>query len=219
MKKIHCTFYRPEKVNIREFQNIVGKLESDLDTICNSQISLQDASCYAFDLLRQARPLEHVPQTYYLGLDDPNQMPADARVDFFYRPTYLGAAIIIRLLLRHPQLADEKTELGWEDEDELRRLLKDVFPGLLLGCTGRGFQGHGYDALEGLLDTLHCFAKAGAPEFIEKYPEICPEFGKLFAESIAEIRAGAEAGTLQNEWGVDYGKEAAELLQLADQSR
>lgn len=38
MKKIECTFYRPEKVSIREFSNIVRKMEKDLDTFCREPI-------------------------------------------------------------------------------------------------------------------------------------------------------------------------------------
>ena len=32
MKKLSCTFYRPEKVNINEFREIITKLEDDLKT-------------------------------------------------------------------------------------------------------------------------------------------------------------------------------------------
>ena len=42
MKKIECTFFRPDQVNVRKFQEITDKLESDLVLICRDEVSGQD---------------------------------------------------------------------------------------------------------------------------------------------------------------------------------
>ena len=113
---------------------------------------------------------------YFLGLDEPSSMPGDARVDFFYRPTYIGAAIIIRAALLYPDLLEAKAGSAKEDTPEGAADIRHVLPRLLTGCTGRGFTGHGYESLQGLIETLTLFTKAGTAEFVEKYPDLCRTF-------------------------------------------
>ena len=51
MKKIECTFYRPDHVDIREFSDIVNKLESDLTIVCSDDVSEDEIRTYAEALL------------------------------------------------------------------------------------------------------------------------------------------------------------------------
>ena len=61
MKKLSCTFYRPEKVNINEFRKIITKLEDDLDILCNENIDASDICEYVYQLAGFARPLKSDP--------------------------------------------------------------------------------------------------------------------------------------------------------------
>ena len=204
MKKLCCTFYRPEKVNINEFREIITKLEDDLNTLCNENIDISDICEYVYRLASYARPLKSNPKMYFLGLDEPENMPSDARVGFFYRPTYLGAAIIIRSVLLHPELLDAT--------DKYSAAVKKTLPGILFACTGRGFSGHGYDGLKGLIETLSVFTKAGTAQFVERYPDICNEFSDLYISSMNMIEERVNSNTVKNGWGDDYTEEAQMLL-------
>ena len=204
MKNLSCTFYRPEKVNINEFREIITKLESDLDTLCSENIDASDIYEYVYRLAGFARPLKSDPKMCFFGLDEPENMPGDARVAFFYWPTYLGAAIIIRSVLLHPELLDTAHKYG--------SVVKKTLPGILLACTGRGFSGHGYDGLKGLIETLTVFTKAGTAQFIEEYPDICNEFSDLYISSMNMIEERVRTDTVKNEWGDDYTEEAQMLL-------
>ena len=188
MKKLCCTFYRPEKVNINEFREIITKLEDDLNTLCNENIDISDICEYVYRLASYARPLKSNPKMYFLGLDEPENMPSDARVGFFYRPTYLGAAIIIRSVLLHPELLDTT--------DRYSAAVKKTLPGILFACTGRGFSGHGYDGLKGLIETLSVFTKAGTAQFVERYPDICNEFSDLYISSMNMIEERVNSNTV-----------------------
>ena len=108
MKKIECTFYRPEHVNVNEFETIVRKLEKDFHTICSGEVAENDIHEYAEALMGQARPLKHNAECCFLGLDEPDNMPGDARVDYFYRPTYLATAIIMKAAMVFPDLLEEQ---------------------------------------------------------------------------------------------------------------
>lgn len=214
MNRINCTFYRPERVNTNEFTNIIGKMAGDLDTLCSQPVKTYDVVQYVYQLLTLAKPLERRPEMYFLGMDEPQNMPSDVRVAYFYRPTYIGTAIIIRAILLHPELLDPALELDWEYETEFKEAVKTVFPGLLLGCTGRSFAGHGYDGLHGLIGAMYIFAKAGTSEFVAKYPDLCKEFTDLYTNSIHLIEEKVSNGKMKNEWGDDYTNEAKRVLEF-----
>ena len=199
MKKIECTFYRPAQVNVSEFQEITEKLASDLALICRSEVSEDDILSYAERLTALAKPLKKNPKMYFLGLDEPENMPSDARVDFFYKPTYYGTAVVMKAAAMHPELLREH----------------DIEThGLLLGCTGRGFKGHGYDGLKGLIETLSIFAEADCEGFLSKNPEECAEFTGLYKESIEMLENLLAAGQVCNGWGEDYTEAAETVLAL-----
>jgi hypothetical protein len=48
MKRIACNFYRPESVHIDEYDNIVGKMEYDLKTICTEPVDELSLYYYVF---------------------------------------------------------------------------------------------------------------------------------------------------------------------------
>ena len=210
MKKMECTFYRPEQVNIGEFQSIIDKLTSDFHTACSKEMDADSLRIYANDLLNCVAPLAKNLKMFFLGLDEPENMPSDARVDYFYMPTYIGTAIVIRAVLVCAKFIREV------QEDSYKRM---VFRGLLLGCTGRGFKGHGYDGLKGMIDALSIFTEAGVEKFIWYYPTICDEFTKLFKESVSKLTKLLETGTVQNEWGEDYSKEAETVIKRMKRSK
>jgi len=202
MKIIECTFYRPTHVNIGEFQNIADKLESDLYIVCDDGTPENVVRSYAESLAALAEPLKKNPEMYFLGLDEPDKMPSDARVDFFYKPTYIGTAIIMKAVMKYP---------------DLLKMYERVFHGLLLGCTGRGFKGHGFDDLRGMIETLKIFTTADCEIFVEKYPEVCIEFTNLYKEAMKELENRFEEGRVCNEWGEDYSGIAKEVLSLSGQ--
>ena len=201
MKKIECTFYRPEQVSVKEFQNIVDKLESDFHSICSGEVRKEDLLRYAESLIFQAKPLKKNPDMLFLGLDDPERMPSEARVDYFYKPTYLGTAVAVKAAQMMPEFLEGN---------------RNVVCGLLLACTGRGFKGHGFDDLKGMIETLKIFSEAGAADFIREYPDLCPKFTQLFTESIKQLQVMIEKNSVCNEWGDDYREEAEQVIALLD---
>ena len=201
MKNIECTFYRPNTIIIKELRNIVDKLEIDFHSICSGEVGKEDLRQYAETLVSSAKPLKKNPQMLFLGLDEPERMPSDARVDFFYKPTYLGTAIMINTVLQMPDFLEDNEK---------------AVSGLLLACTGRGFKGHGFDDLKGMIETLRIFSEAGTADFIRKYADLCPKFTQLFTESIKQLQEMIEKNSVCNEWGEDYREEAEQVIALLD---
>ncbi len=130
------------------------------------------------------------------------RMPAEARIDFGYRPTYVAAAILVReYLLAEPRMP--------------RKTIATALGKALACSTGRGLRGHGYGAEQGVLSTLKLFKTGGLREFLVKGQHICPEFHALVWDIFDEREAMLAAeggGRIEGPWGADYTEEWLELL-------
>lgn len=183
---MYCTFYRPANVNTTEFENIIGKMEYDLHRLETEKHDEWSVYRYFYDLSRHARILEKNPAMSFLGMAAPESMPSDARVDYFYRPTYIATAFMLKAVLLYPSLMNEATFLDSELEFTVDTV-KKTLASCMLGCTRRGFDGAG---VLRLADCIKIFEEAGATEFLEKYPDLCPEFTNLYFERKAFVESG-----------------------------
>lgn len=186
MNRIYCTFYRPEKVNTREFENIIGKLAYDLHLLETEQYDEYCIYSYFRDLCCYAQPSEKNPAMSFFGLANPRSMPSDSRVVYFYHPSYIATAWMIKAVLLYPSLMTEATFLS-SGRDFTAETVRNTLAACLLGCTGRGFDGAGQLPLK---DCIKIFENAGADEFIAQYPDLCSEFTKLYQEAKAFVESG-----------------------------
>lgn len=175
---MYCTFYRPINVNTKEFENIIGKLSYDLHLLETQEHDEWSIYSYVYSLCLHAEVLEKNPAMRFFGMAAPNSMPSDARVAFFYRPTYIATAFMIKAVLKFPSLMSEATFLDSELEFTADSV-KETLSACLLACTGRNFEGAGVFRLQ---DCVKLFDDAGTDEFLAKYSELCPEFTELYRE-------------------------------------
>ena len=183
---MNCTFYRPKTVNTNEFENIVGKLRYDLHLLETEKCDEWSVYTYVYSLSKLARPLSKNPKMAFLGLGEPEEMPSDARVDFFYRPTYIATAFMMKAALLYPSLMNEATFLD-SDLDFTVDTVRNTLTSCMLACTGRAFDGAGVFRLA---DCITLFEEVGASEFLAKYPDVCPDFAKLFIEKKTFVESG-----------------------------
>ena len=120
-------------------------------------------------------------------------IPSDARADFCHRPTYIGAAI----LMKH-YLAEKQQLLGLESA--------------LTASLHGGLSGHGYDAERARIEALNIFIKGGLCEFLEIQREICPEFHQKVHSILHEYRTCLFNGTTRGVWGEDYCDEWQNII-------
>lgn len=189
MKK---TFYRPEKIDVDEFQAIVKNLMGDLGYISKGYAPEDGLVGYVGGLVADQEGLPQLPGMGFWGLAEPKKMPSDARVDFFYTPTYIATAILLNCKLNYPRVAQQVP--GFD------KALKEG----LLATTARGFQGHGYEATDGWIEVLNIFITAKAHLFVKEYPSLCQEFTQLFNRQIESCRQALAAGNTRGPWGEDY---------------
>ena len=125
------------------------------------------------------------------------EIPSDARVDFCHMPTYICTAILMKSYL----IGD--SNLSKKIERPLRRGLK--------ACCMRNLMGHVYEALEGQIEALNIFMKAGLREFIDLYPDLNRKFSKMIRniENQFEMLEAEERFT--GPWGEDYKEDILKI--------
>lgn len=195
------TFYRPVEVNTQEFDTIVSKLHMDLDIITKGYIHEYELKAYVQKLVEDQKDLDRNRKMGFWGLWEPQDLPSDARVDFFYMPTYIATGILITCKLNFPHIAAEVEGFDVALEKGL------------LASTGRGFQGHGHDNLDGLVKALNVFITAKTHIYLEKFPGTCKEFIKLFNDSIAFCKNSLLTGNTKGDWGEDYSVQYRSIIQ------
>lgn len=183
---MNCTFYRPSAINTTEYENIIGKLNYDLHLLKTEEQSEWSVCAYFYALSCHAAPNKRTPAMRFFDLADPESMPSDSRVYYVYRPTYIATAFMMKAVLLFPSLMCEDDFLD-SDLDFTVGTVKETLTACMLACTGRGFDGAGIMKLK---DCVKLFRDAGADEFLEKYPDLCPEFTELYRERKAFVESG-----------------------------
>lgn len=198
-------FNKGNGVDIDTWMESNFKLEQDLLELARGNVKEQEVLTYLTALCGSLEVIENgkLGEMLFLKYDEPNTMPADARVDFVYRPTYLAATIMMTAYCRYDAVRTDKVFV-----DTLRKVLN--------ATLGRGFAGAGYESTEGLLDTLYIFAEGSAVHFIEVYPEINEHFTKQLNEAITYLQTQICAGKVINAWaGKDtYSKRGKEIMEM-----
>lgn len=196
-------------VDISVWSKTNKKLEQDLMELVKTDVPETEVTAYLEDMFQVLECIENgkCDEMLFLMYDAPNTMPADARVDFVYRPTYLAATIMMTAYCRYNNLRTDKT---------FTTILRKV----LNACLGRGFLGAGYESTEGLLDTLHIFAEGDTMRFIENYSEVNEKFSKKLLEAITHLETEICTGKVKNAWtGEDmYSKRGNEILAIIQKS-
>ena len=119
-----------------------------------------------------------------------DHLPSDAKIDFYYLPTYLCTAILMKAFLT--------------DEDALTLKAKSgLLKGLKVSCA-KNLHGHGYEALKGQIEALNIFMKAGLNEFIDLHSDFCPEFSEMINKIISKFQDMEVQAKFLGPWGESY---------------
>ena len=164
------TFEKKEH-DLKHWMKQTERLWNDLSEIAQGNISVNEAVAYAKDAMgsieEYVNPRKEV--MLFLMYAKPNTMPADARVRYVYKPTYIITSTLMTLAYRY---------------EEVRKIagFDDTLRSLMTSCIGRNFMGSGYDQYDGFLEAMRIFATGDAVLFVQKYPE----FNETFTDQLDE---------------------------------
>jgi len=124
---------------------------------------------YLDGIIDEAKPFDEAGAIFW-GVDNPTNMPRDARVEWAYEPTYYIVAFMISAYWKYPHLMSE------------RQGFRSTLRGGLLAATYRNFKGISTSDDQYVREVCQLFEKVGADQFLDKGFEgdLCPEFTKLY---------------------------------------
>lgn len=121
-------------------------------------------------------------------------MPSDARVDFIFTPTYVAVATLSRTLQDHPTIAIQ-----------IPGFFNSLKRGMLF-CTYRELQGHGYEAIDGILDAIMILSIGKVPSLLNAEPKLSKKLLDLFKKVEVFLTERLLSGETIGPWGEDYSQ-------------
>jgi len=194
-------------LSVDEMLNLVQDMRDVLDALAHKEVpgdeyTIDDLDRYCRSLIAGQRGSlgRTVPDSWSVAEHD-DGMPADARVDFVFLPTYIAVATLTRVLVDDPTLAKSIPGL----EDGLRRGMSFA--------THRRLEGHGYDATRGMIDAALIFAEGGVAEFLSDHPDFCPELLKVLRDLKQDLAKRISSGETAGVWGEEYESDFLAVLE------
>lgn len=194
------TFYRPAKPDTKLFDEIIRLMREDLSELVSGKVGKEEIVSYAAKLIEDGKPLPKNTDLIFWGFAEPETMPSDSRVVYFFTPSYLAVSMLAYIKVHGPK---EAIELEGFDETLMKGLM---------GATARSFSGAGHDGLIGMIRCFDLFAEAKIHEFVDEYPEICPTFTSLFLKTKSHLEQKLQNNKVIGDYGEDFNKEADAVL-------
>lgn len=169
---IKCTLKTRGEDSFDNMYKANAKLESDMLEFISGKGSDEELLNYANTLVKKIRKDLGCQSTNYWCVAKVTEgMPGDTSVDLIYRPTYIATCILMQAWLKCEELRSSET-------------FKNALSGAMDGCMGRNFNGHGFDAREGFITTMHIFEAGKVSEFIGQYPDINRKFTDMYLDAL-----------------------------------
>lgn len=184
--------------NLSDWSDITRQMQATLSDTINGVYSEEELHGFFTRAIHDARP---TGGGLFWGFDDPQTMPGDARCDFFYRPTYIMTLTLVNAVLQYPQLLN-LPQCGV------------TLHGALVGCTGRGLAGHGYDSQAELFYNLKLFLNGNILAFISAYPDLSKEFSMMLNEILGDVKNAYKRGEHVGDWNQDFKADQEEILSM-----
>lgn len=192
------------KVDTAIWNNSNIKLEKDLHELMESSVEEDTITTYIYDLIQALKPADRAKdkEMLFLMYDEPSSMPADARVEYVYKPTYFAATILMTAMTRFDNIANDS-------------VIRNVTHNVLNAAMGRNFVGAGYNEYVGLIETLRIFSQGDTLGFIEKFRTVNERFACKFEETLVFLENEICTGKITDAWsGEDYIKKGKEILAM-----
>ncbi len=124
------------------------------------------------------------------NLLDSYKIESDCCVYYCHEPTYICTALLMKAYL-----LDSGCLCGKEES---------ILPRAMHMCCARGLQGHGYDAAKDLIKAVNYFLKCDVVQFLDRYPDMCPEFTAMFRKIQREFKDRVRQKLFFGDWGESY---------------
>ena len=206
-------FKRIDEIDLRSFERQIQQQYAALDALLEGRADNSEILSYVEEMIADGRPCKGMPETLFWGYDEPENMPGDARVDYFYIPTYLNTAFLMQAFRMIPVLIRERIP---DFEEKLARAMT--------ACSSRGFTGHGFDNND-FVRGMQIFASVQTKEFIRNHRETVSE---VFRNAYCAVLRSIERDVydeeeylrrIENSWERNHLEEYREILATENAGR
>lgn len=173
----------------RNNEELLGNLEEIRNGICGKE----EMEIFLLKTVKDVDISEGCDMAFW-AYDEPSSMPADARCDFVYWPTYLTTLAMIGIINKYPEF------MNLSGVEEILRYS-------LNACAGRGLQGHGHESYEGFCENILLFMRNGIVKFMKDWPLFSVRFEEVIRNGLNQIERDYASGNHAAGWG---GKECRE---------
>lgn len=190
-----------EVVDTREMLALVEAMEETIEALDEGAIpntsdyTMKDLSGYVLSLVQsQQRRTTFVKPGCWCVVNDTDEMPGDARVDFVFRPTYAAVATLSRTLCDFGSIAMETPQFL----SALKRGMKFT--------TYRGLGGHGYERDQGAMEALRILSLGKVPWLLERQRDLCPKLLAVIRDVSHDMQRRLVTGDAIGIWGQDLSE-------------
>ena len=138
------TFNREGK-EPKDWSKTNATMEHTLDLIRNGNSQEEEMKSFLLRAVKDAAVNEEKEMAFWVYANAAS-MPADARCEYVYQPTYLMTLGMISIINKYPEF------MKFAGVEETLRYAMNA-------CAGRGLQGSGNEAYEGLCNNVLLFMK------------------------------------------------------------
>ena len=192
------SFYRTAEINTRLWDVMISDLHETLEDLQAGKVQMSGLAAFI------SNHIALQDENGFWALVDPQEVPSDIRVLYFYIPTYISTAILIRSRLDYPMIVNEIS--GFDEA-----LSKG-----LLASTSRSFKGHGIYDMAGVIEALTIFQKGGVKRFL-KGNTVCSEFSELVRNWLSFFHKALQSGNTTAGWQEDYSEKYRSILSLYEE--
>ncbi len=192
--------FKRDLKEIDNWNNITMDMENQLDEIQTGRFTPEEAKEFMLKAISDASVNEEKKMALW-DFDNPASMPADARCDYVYRPTYLMTLTLITILNEYPELMKISGA-----EETLRFALN--------GCAGRDLCGSGYEAYEELCRNVLLVSKDGYIRVMRFWPLFSINFEGVYRNALNQIEYDYRAGKHAETWGRNCKEMQKEIIEI-----
>ena len=178
-------FQRPEECAhyARVLDESVLQIKEVLDKLSKEAADFNQAKEFICSLIK-----EQDEKGFWALLPSP-KVDSDIRVLYWYEPTYIATAIMMKFYLQNKN--ESNSIEGFDNALKMG----------LVASTGRGLKGHGHDDIAGRLSALQIFSKGEVMKFVENYPEMAPEFSRMIKAITNWLEGAIKTDKTKGDWG------------------
>lgn len=214
-------FYTPKSLS--QYDIVVEKLKLDLRELVWCNPDETEVLEYVTELINQITEAESyngmsiglsnssiivtscddIDRCLALKLDTSESYPMEEYIMYVITPSQIALSILAFSIMKYESIRKIDGIFG-------------IINGLMNTSMLTQFNGHGFDWIRGIIDSLKIMTEGHLHEFIQIYPDVNDNFKKCYEQKMEFVLTDLYSGKVKGDFGESYTKEADEVAYLTE---